>query len=101
MVRSELIEILSTKADVNKSVAEEIVRVFFDEILSALTTEGRVEVRGFGSFSVRKYRSYEGRNPKSGDVIVVQEKKLPFFKTGLELRQRVDGLGVSENIPRR
>jgi integration host factor subunit beta len=94
MVRSELIEILSAKADLNKSVAEEIVRVFFDEIVSALTTEGRVEIRGFGAFSVRKYRSYEGRNPKTGETIAVAQKKLPFFKPGLELRQRVDGLGA-------
>jgi integration host factor subunit beta len=95
MVRSELVTILSTRADVTQSQAEEVVGCFFEAIVHAMTTEGRVEIRGFGAFTVRKYRSYEGRNPKSGDVIVVPEKKLPFFKTGLELRQRVDGLGLT------
>ena len=101
MVRSELVTILSARADVTQAQAEEVVEFFFAEIVKAMTTEGRVEVRGFGSFSVRKYRSYEGRNPKTGKVISVAQKKLPFFKVGLELRQRVDGLGVSQSIPRR
>jgi integration host factor subunit beta len=101
MVRSELVTILSARADVTQTQAEEVVESFFDEIVRAMTTEGRVEIRGFGSFSVRKYRSYEGRNPKTGETIAVAQKKLPFFKPGLELRQRVDGLGLSENIPRR
>ena len=101
MVRSELVTILSACADVTQTQAEEIVELFFAEIVRSLTTEGRVEIRGFGAFSVRKYRSYEGRNPKTGETIAVAQKKLPFFKSGLELRQRVDGLGLSENIPRR
>lgn len=101
MVRSELVTILSARADVTQAQAEEVVEFFFAEIVKAMTTEGRVEVRGFGSFSVRKYRSYEGRNPKTGKVIAVAQKKLPFFKVGLELRQRVDGLGVSQNTLRR
>ena len=92
MVRSELVTILSARADVTQTQAEEVVEFFFAEIVRAVTTEGRVEIRGFGSFSVRKYRSYEGRNPKTGKVIAVAQKKLPFFKVGLELRQRVDGL---------
>ena len=94
MVRSELVTILSARADVTQTQAEEVVEFFFAEIVRAMTTEGRVEVRGFGSFSVRKYRSYEGRNPKTGKVISVAQKKSPFFKVGLELRQRVDGLGA-------
>lgn len=95
MVRSELVTILSAKADVTQTQAEEVVRCFFEAIIQSITSEGRVEIRGFGAFTVRKYRSYEGRNPKSGEVLVVAEKKLPFFKPGLELRQRVDGLGLS------
>ena len=94
MVRSELVTILSARANVTQAQAEEVVEFFFAEIVRAMTTEGKVEVRGFGSFSVRKYRSYEGRNPKTGKVISVAQKKLPFFKVGLELRQRVDGLGA-------
>ena len=101
MVRSELVTILSAHADVTQTQAEEIVELFFAEIVRSLTTEGRVEIRGFGAFSVRKYRSYEGRNPKTGETIAVAQKKLPFFKPGLELRQRVDGLELSQNVPMR
>ena len=65
MVRSELVTILSARADVTQTQAEEVVEFFFAEIVKAMTTEGRVEVRGFGSFSVRKYRSYDsGSRPK-------------------------------------
>ena len=99
MVRSELVTILSARADVTQTQAEEVVEFFFAEIVRAMTTEGRVEVRGFGSFSVRKYRSYEGRNPKTGKTIAVAQKKSPFFKVGLELRQRVDGLGAQCRLP--
>lgn len=93
MVKSELVELLASKADITAPQAEEIVDLFFDTIAKALTEDGRVEIRGFGAFTVRKYKSYEGRNPKTGEKIVVPEKKLPFWKTGLELRQRVDSLG--------
>ena len=101
MVRSELVTILSARADITHMQAEEVVEFFFAEIVQAVTTQGRVEIRGFGAFTVRKYRSYEGRNPKTGETIAVAQKKLPFFKVGLELRQRVDGLGVSQDVPRR
>jgi integration host factor subunit beta len=94
MVKSELIELLAAKADVTSAQAEDVVNMFFDTILESLTTEGRVEIRGFGAFTVRKYGAYDGRNPKTGEKIEVPEKKLPFWKTGLELRQRVDGLGA-------
>ncbi|WP_222435647.1 HU family DNA-binding protein [Fluviispira vulneris] len=93
MVKSELIEILVSKADVTSPQAEELINMFFDTVSEALTEDGRVEIRGFGAFTVRKYKSYDGRNPKTGEKIGVPEKKLPFWKTGLELRQRVDGLG--------
>lgn len=94
MVKSELIELMATKSDITTAQAEEIVNLFFNTIVESLTTEGRVEIRGFGAFTVRKYKSYDGRNPKTGEKIEVPEKKLPFWKTGLELRQRVDGLGA-------
>lgn len=93
MVKSELVELLASKADITAPQSEEIVDLFFDTIAKALVEEGRVEIRGFGAFTVRKYKSYEGRNPKTGEKIIVPEKKLPFWKTGLELRQRVDSLG--------
>lgn len=96
MVKSELIEVLASKADVTTAQAEEVVELFFNSILDALSSEGRVEIRGFGAFTVRKYKSYDGRNPKTGEKIEVPQKLLPFWKAGLELRQRVDGLGVEE-----
>jgi len=99
MVRSELIEILSSKADLRHAQSEEIVDLFFGGITEALTTEGRVEIRGFGSFTVRRYEGYDGRNPKTGEHITVPGKKLPFWKTGLELRQRVDSLELSSSRP--
>lgn len=99
MVRSELIEILSSKADLRHAQSEEVVDLFFGEIAHALTTEGRVEIRGFGAFTVRRYQGYAGRNPKTGEPLTVPEKKLPFWKTGLELRQRVDSLELRSGRP--
>jgi integration host factor subunit beta len=93
MVKSELIENLAAKADITSSQAENVVNIFFDTMVESLVSDGRVEIRGFGAFTVRKYPAYSGRNPKTGDKIEVEEKKLPFWKTGLELKQRVNGLG--------
>jgi len=90
MVKSELIEELAKRGDITLIDAEQVANLVFNSIADSLVTEGRVEIRGFGAFTVRKYRSYEGRNPKTGDKIAIPEKKLPFWKTGLELRSRVD-----------
>jgi integration host factor subunit beta len=93
MVKSELVDLISTKLDITVQKSEELINLFFQSIVDALTQEGRVEIRGFGAFTVRKYKPYQGRNPKTGENIMVEGKKLPFWKTGLELRQRVDGIG--------
>ena len=90
MVKSELIENLAARADITLAKAEEIVDLFFDSILETLCTGDRVEIRGFGAFTVREYKAYEGRNPKTGEKITVPPKRLPFWKTGMELKQRVD-----------
>ncbi|MGE0172237.1 MAG: HU family DNA-binding protein [Oligoflexales bacterium] len=90
MVKSELIECLAERADVTLAKAEEIVDLFFNTITDTLCTGNRVEIRGFGAFTVRIYKSYTGRNPKTGSQITVPPKKLPFWKTGQELKQRVD-----------
>jgi len=71
--------------------AEQIVNLVFDEMATALVDSGRIEIRGFGSFMVKDYKSYTGRNPKTGQIIQVKPKKLPFFKVGKELRERVNG----------
>lgn len=92
MVKSELIENLAQRADITLAKAEEVVDLFFNSVSDALGRGDRVEIRGFGAFTVREYRSYEGRNPKTGEKIKVEPKRLPFWKTGMELKQRVDSL---------
>ena len=90
MVKSELIENLAERADITLAKAEEIVDLFFDAVTDTLCNGDRVEIRGFGAFTVREYKAYEGRNPKTGEKITVPPKRLPFWKTGMELKQRVD-----------
>ncbi len=95
MVKSELIESLAERADITLAKAEEVVDLFFNGITETLASGNRVEIRGFGAFTVREYKSYKGRNPKTGEQIVVPPKKLPFWKTGQELKQRVDSAFLS------
>ncbi|NIP23888.1 MAG: integration host factor subunit beta, partial [Phycisphaerae bacterium] len=64
--------------------------VVFDSMADSLAKGDRVEIRGFGSFKVKSYNSYQGRNPKTGEIIQVREKKLPYFKVGKEMKERVD-----------
>jgi integration host factor subunit beta len=91
MTKSELIENLSfTDVGLNKKEAELIVNTIFDTIGDALISGNRVEIRGFGSFTIRERDAREARNPKSGDVVKISAKKTPFFKTGKELRERVN-----------
>jgi integration host factor subunit beta len=89
MNKSELIEALATQKGISFKKAEEIVNSIFDTMTQALVEGDRIEIRGFGSFVVRDYESYTGRNPKTGDPIEVKPKKLPFFKVGKELKERV------------
>jgi len=86
MTKTELIEKISEKHKVAKSKAEIIVNSIFDSMSDTLEKDGRVEVRGFGSFVNRDYAPRKGRNPKTGEIIEVPAKKLPFFKTGKELK---------------
>lgn len=90
MNKSELIESLSLEKDLTYKRAEEIVNMMFDSMTEELIDGGRIEIRGFGSFVIKDYKSYVGRNPKTGEAIQVKTKKLPFFKVGKELRERVD-----------
>jgi integration host factor subunit beta len=90
MNRSELVEALKEESSLNRKDAEMMVQHLFDTISQALREEDRVEIRGFGSFSVKQYASYEGRNPKSGEKIAVASKKLPFFRVGKALKSLVD-----------
>ncbi|MBW1855195.1 MAG: integration host factor subunit beta [Deltaproteobacteria bacterium] len=90
MTKSELVEALSKSEDLTKTKAEEIVNLVFSEMTNALVNGERVEIRGLGSFKVKHYDGYSGRNPKTGKQIKVKPKKLPFFKCGKELKERVD-----------
>ncbi len=74
-----------------KGRAEMVVNTIFDAMTASLVTGDGIEIRGFGSFTVRQYKAYEGRNPRTGDVVHVAPKRLPFFKVGKELRERVNG----------
>ncbi len=84
-----LIEELKKKAELTTSEAKEVVNLFFYEMSNALANGDRVEIRGLCSFYVKKYKAYTGRNPKTGVPIRVESKKLPFFKVGKELMERV------------
>jgi integration host factor subunit beta len=91
MTKSELIARLSERyPHLYQRDVERIVNTIFDEISGALSRGDRVELRGFGSFSVRKRNARVGRNPRTGETVNVDEKYLPFFKTGKELRERLN-----------
>jgi integration host factor subunit beta len=90
MNKSELVEALATEKGLTYKKSEEIVNIIFDSMTQELAEGGRIEIRGFGSFVVKDYRAYMGRNPKTGEVIKVNPKKLPFFKVGKELREKVN-----------
>lgn len=92
MTKSELIERVSQRIDIPKNRAEEIVNAVFETMKEALLDDQRIELRGFGSFSIREYESRTGRNPRTGDEVYVEAKKSVHFKVGKELRDRVDTL---------
>ena len=91
MTRSELIQNIADRLKLPAAQAEIVVSTIFDSMTEALVAGERIEIRGFGSFEVCSYKAYEGRNPRTGQVVQVPPKKLPFFKVGKELRERVAG----------
>lgn len=90
MNKLELIERLRETTDLSKPEAHKIVDLFFNSMADALTRGDRVEIRGLCSFFVKEYDGYIGRNPKTGKKVEIKPKKLPFFKAGKELKDRVD-----------
>jgi len=94
VTKSELIERVAEATKQTKGRAELVVSTIFDSMVDALRRGEGIEIRGFGSFTVRQYKSYEGRNPRTGDAVHVAPKRLPFFKVGKELRARVNA-GIS------
>jgi len=90
MNKSELIEALADEIKVPIREAASIINTIIDTMSEALARGESIEIRGFGSFVVKKYDSYTGRNPKTGEKIKVSPKKLPFFKVGKDLREKVN-----------
>lgn len=90
MTKSDLIELVANKLHLPKGKAELIVNCIFDSMEESLKRGERIEIRGFGSFEIRHYKAYEGRNPRTGNPVGVQPKRLPFFKVGKELKERVN-----------
>jgi len=90
MNKLELIETLKNECRISKKEASAVVELFFKSMSEALAKGERVEIRGLCSFYIKEYKSYKGRNPKTGESVEVAPKKLPFFKCGKELKERVD-----------
>ena len=91
MNKIDLIQSLNESNNLSKSEAETVINLFFNKMADALAQGGRVEIRGLCSFFVKKYEGYTARNPKTGEKVKIKPKKLPFFKVGKELKDRVDG----------
>jgi integration host factor subunit beta len=90
MKKSDLVVALAKGAELSSGKSEEIINMVFRTMSGALIRGERIEVRGFGSFEVREYQAYLGQNPKTGEKIAVEKKRLPFFKAGKELRENAD-----------
>jgi len=90
MNKLELISALREKTDLSKPEAASVVDLFVDNMSDALARGDRVEIRGLCSFYVKTYKDYIGRNPKTGEKVKIKPKKLPFFKAGKELKERVN-----------
>lgn len=89
MKRSDLIAKLAEQKNLPMHVAEKIIHEIIGSMTDTLIAGNRIEIRGFGSFEIRDYAGRTGRNPKSGTPVTVKPKKLPFFKTGKELKERI------------
>lgn len=90
MNKSELIKTLAEENGIPTDEATVVINTFFDSIRHALLDEQRVEIRGLGSFKIKEYQGYSGRNPKTGEVVTVAPKKLPFFRAGKELKEYIN-----------
>jgi integration host factor subunit beta len=90
MNKSELIKTLAEETNIPLEDAAMVVNIFFDSTKKALLAGERIEIRGFGSFKMKEYKSYIGRNPKTGESVTVAAKRLPFFRAGKELKEFVN-----------
>ena len=87
MNKSELVKALADQANISLDEATLVVNTYVDSMKDSLLVGGRVEIRGFGSFKVKEYGSYAGRNPRTGEKVAVEPKRLPFFRAGKELKE--------------
>ncbi len=90
MTKSELIDAIAGRGELTKARAELVVNTVFDAMIDALEQGEGIEIRGFGSFTMRPYKPYSGRNPRTGQAVSVPAKRLPFFKVGKELKELVN-----------
>ncbi|ABB40007.1 histone family protein DNA-binding protein [Oleidesulfovibrio alaskensis G20] len=90
MNKSELVKTLAEDYNLSQDEAVAVVNTFFDSVREALVAGDRVEIRGFGSFKVKEYKGYVGRNPKTGDSVKVSPKRLPVFRAGKEMKELVN-----------
>ena len=90
MNKLELISTLKAEENISKAEAAKVVQIVFDNMADAMAGGERIEIRGLCSFFVKNYKSYTGRNPKTGGKVIIKPKKLPFFKSGKELKERVN-----------
>ena len=90
MTKADLVEKVAREADMTKKDAEQLVEIIFDSIIDSLNKGEKIELRGFGSFRLRRREPRKGRNPKTGDKVDVPPKKVPYFKPGKELKEQSD-----------
>ena len=90
MNKSELIKTLADENTISAEEAALVVNTFFDSVRQALLSKQRVEIRGLGSFKIKEYQGYSGRNPKTGEIVSVAPKRLPFFRAGKELKEFIN-----------
>ena len=91
MNKSDVIMALAEKKNLTEKQAMDIVNLMFKGFINEFKKGGRIEIRGFGSFTVREYKTYKGRNPRTGTTVEVKPKRVPFFKVGRKLKKMVDG----------
>jgi integration host factor subunit beta len=96
MIKSELVQLIAERnPHLYQRDVEHVVNAILDEIVDALAQGDRVELRGFGAFSVKNRPARTGRNPRTGETVTVEENHVPFFKTGKDMRERLNGGGQS------
>lgn len=89
MTKSQLIDAIMARKEYPRKTVEAAVNAMFDSMVEALRRRDRIEIRGFGNFTIRHYKAYTGRNPKTNEPVAVPAKVMPFFKVGKDLRERI------------